>query len=215
MSQTPRKLRSSSKKGGALTQAERALALLDKTPLLRARDLVDAGIARETLRRLVQSGELEQPDRGLYRRVGGEMAAEASIAEVARRTPHAVVALLSALRFHGLTTQVPHEVWVYIGRKARVPARTPVKLRVFRVDGDGLTLGIDDHVIDGVPVKITNTERTLVDCFKRRNDVGLDVAIEALRDARRQRKVDLNEVWRIAERRRALTYMRPYLEALG
>lgn len=98
------------KKGDALTQAERALALLDKTPLLRARDLVDAGIARETLRRLVQSGELEQPGRGLDRRVGGAMAAEASIAEVARRTPHAVVALLSALRFHGLTTRVPHEV---------------------------------------------------------------------------------------------------------
>lgn len=199
----------------ALPQAARALALLDKTPLMRARDLVAAGIARETLRRLVQSGELEQPDRGLYRRVGGAMAAEASMAEVARRTPHAVIALLSALRFHGLTTQLPHEVWVYIDRKARVPMRPPVKLRVFRVDGDGLILGVESHLIDGVPVKITTAARTIVDCFKRRNEVGLDVAIEALRDARRQRKVDLKEVWRLAERRRALTYMRPYLEALG
>jgi predicted transcriptional regulator of viral defense system len=182
---------------------------------MRARDLVDAGIARETLRRLVRSGELEQPDRGLYRRVGGEMAAEASIAEVARRTPHAVIALLSALRFHGLTTQAPHEVWVYIGRKARVPMRPPVRLRVFRVDCDALTLGVDKHVIDGVPVQITNTARTVVDCFKRRDEIGLDIAIEALRDARRQRKVDLKDVWRIAEHRRALTYMRPFLEALG
>lgn len=214
MSHKSRTVRPVTKRRKVVPQAARALALLDKTPLLRARDLVDAGIARETLRRLVASGELEQPDRGLYRRVGGEMAAEASVAEVARRTPHAVVALLSALRFHGLTTQVPHEVWVYIGRKARVPARTPVKLRIFRVDGDALTLGVDTHVIDGVPVKITNTARTIVDCFKRRDEVGQDVAIESLRDARRQRKVDLKEVWRIAERRRALTYMRPYLEAL-
>ncbi len=211
MSQSPRQ----PKKRQAPPQAVRALALFEKTPLLRARDLVDAGIGRETLRRLVASGALEQPDRGLYRRVGGDMAAEASVAEVARRTPHAVIALLTALRFHGLTTQLPHEVWVYIGRKARVPARMPVRLRSFRVDGEALTLGVEDHVIDGVPVHITNVARTVVDCFKRRADVGLDVAIEALRDARRRRKVDLNEVWRIAEKRRALTYMRPYLEALG
>jgi len=215
MSQCPRSVPPPSKGREASPQAARALALFDKTPLLRARDLVNAGIARETLRRLVASGDLEQPDRGLYRRVGGAMSAEASIAEVARRTPHAVVALLSALRFHGLTTQLPHEVWVYIGRKARVPARMPVRLRVLRVDGEALTLGVEDHVIDGVPVHITNVARTVVDCFKRRAEVGVDVAIEALRDARRRREVDMNEVWRIAERRRALTYMRSYLEVLG
>lgn len=197
------------------TQAEQALALFTKTPLLRARDLVEAGIARETLRRLVASGDLEQPGRGLYWRKGAEMSAASSLAEVARQTPHAVVSLISALRFHGLTTQVPHEVWVSIDRKARVPAHPPVKLRVFRVNGDGLTLGVERHVIDGVPVAVTGVARTLVDCFKRRDDVGLDVALEALRDARRLKKLDIDEVWRIAEKRRALKTMRPYLEALA
>lgn len=197
------------------TQADQALALFAKRPLLRARDLAEAGIARETLRRLVASGALEQPSRGLYWRKGAELSAEASLAEVARRTPHVVICLVSALRFHGLTTQAPHEAWVYIDRKARVPAHPPVRLRVFRVNGDGLTLGVERHVIDGVPVAITGVARTLVDCFKRRDDIGLDVALEALRDARRLKKLDLNEVWRIAEKRRALKSMRPYLESLG
>ena len=125
-----------------------------------------------------------------------------------------IISLLSALRFHGLTTQLPHEVWVYIDRKARVPAHPPVRLRIFRVSGDGLTDGVQRHNIDGVPVAVTGVSRTLVDCFKRRNEVGLDVALEALRDARRLKKLDLNEVWRIAERRRALTFMRPYLESV-
>lgn len=197
------------------TQATQALALFAKTPLMRARDLAKVGVARETLRRLVAKGDLEQPSRGLYWCKGAEVSGDVSLAEVARRTPHAVIGFLSALRFHGLTTQLPHEVWVYIERKARVPAHPPVKLRIFRVNGDGLTDGVERHMIDGVPVAVTSVARTLVDCFKRRNDVGLDVAMEALRDARRLKKLNLNEVWRIAERRRALTFMRPYLEALG
>lgn len=196
------------------TQAAQALALFAKTPLLRARDLAEVGIARETLRRLVASGELEQPSRGLYWRKGADLSADISLAEVARRTPHAVISLLSALRFHGLTTQLPHEVWVYIDHKARLPAHPPVRLRIFRVSGDGLTYGVERHTIDGVPIAVTGVSRTLVDCFKRRNEVGLDVALEALRDARRLKKLKLDEVWRIAERRRALTFMRPYLEAL-
>lgn len=197
------------------TQAERALVLLAKQPLLRARDFESIGIARETLRRLVASGELEQPSRGLYARRDADLSADVSLAEVARRTPHAVISLVSALRFHGLTTQLPHEVWVYIDRKARAPTHPPVRLRIFRVSGDGLSEGVQRHLIDGVPVFITGVSRTLVDCFKRRNDVGVDVALEALRDARRQKKLNLNEVWHIAERRRALTFMRPYLEAVA
>jgi len=200
---------------GGRTQAEQVLAQLAKTPLLRARDLTAMGIARETLRRLLASGELEQPSRGLYARRGADLSVDVSLAEVARRTPHAVIGLVSALRFHGLTTQLPHEVWIYIDRKARVPMHPPVRLRIFRVSGDGLTDGVQPQVIDGVPVRITGVSRTLVDCFKRRNDVGLDVALEALRDAHRQKKLNLKEVWRIAERRRALTFMRPYLEAVA
>jgi len=198
-----------------LSQAKQALALFAKTPLLRARDLAAVGVARETLRRLVATGELEQPSRGLYWRKGAEVSGDVSLAEVARRTPHAVIGLLSALRFPGLTTQLPQDVWIYLDRKARTPAHPPVRLRVFRVSGDGLTDGVERHTIDGAPVAITGVSRTLVDCFKRRNDVGLDVALEALRDARRLKTFKLDEVWRIAERRRALTFMRPYLEALG
>jgi predicted transcriptional regulator of viral defense system len=197
------------------SQAKKALALFAQTPLLRARDLAAVGVARETLRRLVAAGELERPSRGLYWRKGAEISGDVSLAEVARRTPHAVISLLSALRFHGLTTQLPQDVWIYLDRKARPPAHPPVRLRVLRVSGDGLTDGVERHTIDGVPVAITGVSRTLVDCFKRRNDVGLDVALEALRDARRLKTFRLDEVWRIAERRRALTCMRPYLEVLG
>lgn len=195
-------------------QAERALALFERAPLQRARDLVAAGIGRETLSRLVARGLLEKPGRGLYRRVGGEMSAEASIAEAARRTPHLVFALLTALRLHGLTTQLPHELWAFIGHKARAPVHTAVRMRIFRVEAGALDLGVETRTIDGVPVKVTSVARTLVDCFKRRADVGLDVAIEALRDAKQQRKVNMNEVWKIADERRALKVMRPYLEAL-
>lgn len=196
------------------SQAAQALALFAKAPLMRARDLAAIGVSRETLRRLVAKGELEQPSRGLYWRKGAEVSGNASLVEVVRRTPHAVIGLMSALRYHGLTTQLPHEVWIYIDRKARAPAHPPVRLRIFRVVGEGLTDGVERHRIDGVPVAITGVARTVVDCFKRRNDVGLDVALEALRDARRLKNVNLNEVWSIAERRRALTFMRPYLEAL-
>ena len=146
---------------------------------MRARDLAEAGIARETRRRLVQRGEPEQPERRLYRRVGGPMAAEASIAEVAHRTPHAVMALLSALRVHGLTTHCPQEVRVCIDRRARFCVRPPVRLRVLRVGGEGLRLGVETHVIEGMSVKVTTAARTIVDCFRRRDDVGRDMAIEA------------------------------------
>ncbi len=217
MSQKPHSPRRAAPSKGRVAppEAERTLALFKKTPLLRARDLVAAGISRETLRRLLTRGLLEQPGRGLYRLVGGPMSADASIADAVRASPHMVVALLSALRLHGLTTQLPHDLWVYIGQKARAPARSPVRLRVFRVSDAALSLGVEMRTIDGVPVRVTTVARTLVDCFKRRGDVGLDVAIEALRDAKRLRKVDMNEVWRLAEERRALTYMRPFLEALA
>jgi len=196
-------------------QAERALALFEKTPLLRARDLVAAGVSRETLHRLLTRGLLEQPGRGLYRLVGGPMSADASIADAVRASPHMVVALLSALRLHGLTTQLPPDLWVYIAHKARAPARSPARLRIFRVAPASLSHGVETQIIDGVPVRVTTVPRTLVDCFKRRGDVGLDVAIEALRDAKRLRKANMNDVWRMAEDLRALTYMRPFLEALA
>jgi predicted transcriptional regulator of viral defense system len=143
------------------------------------------------------------------------MSADASIADAVQASPHMVVALMSALRLHGLTTQLPPDLWVYIAHKARAPARAPVRLRIFRVAEASLSRGVETRMIDGVPVRVTTIARTLVDCFKRRADVGLDVAIEALRDAKRLKKVNMNDVWQAAEESRALTYMRPFLEAVA
>jgi predicted transcriptional regulator of viral defense system len=128
--------------------------------------------------------------------------------------PHGVVCLLSALRFHRLTTQAPFEVWLAIDRKARRPRVKHPPLRVVRFSGPALTEGVEEHTLEGVPVRVTTPARTVVDCFAYRNKVGLDVALEALRDCRRQRKATMDELHRAARVRRMANVMRPYLESL-
>lgn len=138
-----------------------------------------------------------------------------TMAEASKRVPHGVVCLLSALRFHELTTQSPFEVWLAIGEKARLPKLDYPPLRTVRFSGDALAFGIEEHKAEGVDVRVYSPAKTVADCFKYRNKIGLDVAIEALRDCLRQRKATMDELWNAAKVCRMSKVMRPYLESIA
>jgi predicted transcriptional regulator of viral defense system len=197
------------------TMTERVLALARRHGVLRPRDLAPHGIPREYLTRLHAQGVLERPTRGMYILADAETDEHQSLLEACKRVPHGVVCLLSALRFHDLTTQAPFEVWLGIEAKARLPKVEYPSLRIVRFTGPALTAGVEEHVIRGVTVRVTNPARTVVDCFKYRNKVGMDVALESLRDCLRKRKATMDELYRVAEARRMANVMRPYLEALA
>jgi predicted transcriptional regulator of viral defense system len=137
------------------------------------------------------------------------------LAEVGRRVPTGVFCLLTALRFHGLSTQNPREVWVAVDRRAGIPRVDFTPVRILRISGAALTGGIEEHNIDGVRIGITSPAGTVVDCFRCRNRIGIDVAVEALRDYRRLRKGAIDELWRHADRLRMSRVMRPYWDALS
>lgn len=181
----------------------------------RPRDLERVEIAFAELQRLVASGAVEKVGPGLYRLAAAEPNEFETIAMVASAVPDGIVCLLSALRLHGIGTQAPHEVWLALDRKARKPVRLPAKVRIVRFSGGMLTYGVETRPILGVPVRVTSPARTVVDCFRYRNKLGLDVALEALRDAVRSRKATVEEIMRAAEVCRARTVMKTYLEALA
>jgi predicted transcriptional regulator of viral defense system len=182
---------------------------------MRSRDLIALGISREYLRRLCDGGTIERVARGLYRLPGGQASPRQTMLEACRRLPHGVVALLSALRFHDVTTQAPFEVWMAIDRKARRPRIEGLPLRIVRFSGDAFREGIEEHVEGGVTVRVYGLAKTVADCFKYRNKIGLDVALEALREALRSRKASVNDLWRFAKVCRVSRVMRPYLESLS
>lgn len=184
--------------------------------IVRAAEATAMGIPRVYLRRLVQEGKLEQVARGLYRPADKqEASAHHGLALVALKSPQAVVSLLSALSFHGLTTQLPPEVWITLPSKARVPHLDWPPIRVVRASGPALTSGIEHRTIEGVAVKVYSPAKTVADCFKFRNKIGLDVALEALRAYRLERKGTMNELERMARISRVSRIMRPYVEALS
>jgi len=152
--------------------------------------------------------------RGLYALPDRPVSEHNTLAEVARKHPQAIVCLLSALRFHDLTTQSPFEVWLAIPNKARAPKMDYPPLRIVRFSGEALTVGVEDHVIDGVPVRVTSVARTVADCFKFRNKIGLDVALEALQEAWRAKRVSMDELWHYATLCRVTNVVRPYMESL-
>ena len=182
--------------------------------ILRTRDLEAHGIWRANLRDYVEQGVLTRVGRGLYTLVGVEAGENHSLAEVGKRVPQGTVCLLSALRFHGLTTQQPHETWLALDGRARSPKTDFLALRIVRFTGAALSEGREEHVIEGVPVKIYNPAKTVADCFKFRNKIGLDVALEALRETWRGRRCGMSELMRYARVCRVANVMRPYLESL-
>lgn len=191
------------------------LKLAREKGVLRPRDLKVAGIAGEYLNKLHAEGVLERPGRGLYRLRSAKQSRHSQLAEVAKRAPHAVVTLLSALDFHGLTTEFPHEIWIAIPEKARAPRIEYPPLRIVRYGEAAYRFGIEMHTIDGVEVKVYSAAKTVVDCFKFRNQIGLDVAIEALRDFRRTKKATNDAIWKAAKACRMANVMRPYMEAIA
>ena len=193
---------------------EQLLATARKRGLLRPRDLAEKCIPREYLRRACDQRLLERVGRGLYRLPGAMATDSQSLAEVCRKVPAGVVCLLSALRFHDLTTQNPFEVWLAVGPKARSPRMDTVALRVVRFSGDALTEGIERHQAAGVEIRVYSAAKTVADCFKFRNKIGVDVAIEALRDCLRQRRAKVDELVRCARICRVERVMGPYLEAM-
>jgi predicted transcriptional regulator of viral defense system len=179
------------------------------------KDLHAAGIHPEYLRRLCEKGMLVRIGRGLYMPADAQPSANISLAQAARRVPHGIVCLLSALRFHGIGTANPFEVWIALGRDARRPQVEYPPLRVMRFSGKALTEGVEHHRIESVQVRVYNPAKTVADCFKYRNKIGLDVAIEALRDCLQSRKCTRDQLWQCAKVCRVTEVMRPYLEALS
>lgn len=191
------------------------LELATQRGLIRPRDLDERGLPSVALTRLVRQGLLIRVGRGLYALPGRSVSEHGSLAEIARKHPQAVVCLLSALRVHELTTQLPFEVWLAIPNKARAPKMDYPPLRIVRFSGAALTDGIEEHPIDGVTVRVTSVARTVADCFKFRNKIGLDVAMEALQEAWRAKRVSMDKLWRYASLCRVSNVMRPYLESLS
>lgn len=196
------------------TETARLLKLARQQPILRVKDLLEAGIHPEHLRRLHQKGVMERTSRGVYRLADADSTEHLSLAEVAKRVPHSVVCLLSALPFHQIGTQQPPDVWLAVERRAARPASMNPQLRVVRMSGPAFSEGIEERQIEGVRVRVYCPAKTVVDCFKFRNKVGLDVALEALRDGWRSRKVKMDDLVRFAKVCRVEKVMRPYLESL-
>ena len=199
----------------AKTQRERAAERLRAGELVRLRDLVAEGIRPETMARLVRDGVAVRQARGIYQAAGAPLDARHMLAEAATLAPTAVICLSSALQFHDLTLQRPSAVWMAIDRTGWKPKAAYPPMRFVRFSRALLTEGVERHRIEGVTVAVFDAAKSVVDCFRYRNKLGLDVALEALRDARAQQKASADDLWRFAKICRVANVMRPYLEAVG
>ena len=197
-----------------ITDRDRTLKLARRNQGVTARELVQQGIHRQVLSRLVGSGELERIARGHYRLSARPLTEHHGLAIVGAAVPQGVICLLSALQFHGIGTQLPSQVWIAIDRRARRPVLKYPPLRVLRYTGAALTEGIGLHRMEGRRVRVYGVAKTLADCFKYRHKIGLDVALEALRDAWRTRRFTMDDLDRYAGICRVRRVMKPYLEAM-
>jgi len=182
--------------------------------VLRTSDFEQKGIPRRCLADLVVAGIWEKIGHGLYASVILSPGPHHSLLEVARQSPHAVVCLLSALRFHELTTETPSEVWIALPRNMRAPRMGTVRIKAIRLSEVAFSEGIEEFRIEGVALRVYSVAKTVADCFKFRNQIGTNVALEALRDAWRSKKATADELWHHAKVCRVANIMRPYLEAV-
>ncbi|MCH8846809.1 MAG: type IV toxin-antitoxin system AbiEi family antitoxin domain-containing protein [Proteobacteria bacterium] len=195
-------------------KSEKVLNLARERGVLHTRDLNDYGIQREYLSRLCKQGRLIRVGRGRYVLPDMEISENYNLALVAKAIPRAVISLLSALRFHDIGTQSPFQVWIAIQNRAASPRIDNPTVRIFRFSGEAFSEGIEEHNVDGVNVKVYNPAKTIADCFKYRNKIGLDVAIEALRDGWQQKKISMDELWKYSKICRVSNVIKPYLESL-
>ena len=197
------------------TSKQRALQVIKEMGIARPRELAARGITRAQISRLVEDELVLRQARGIYTVARHAPTAEHTLAQVAKRVPEGIFCLLTALRFHGLTTQSPAEVWIALPEKARRPRLDYPRLRVARFSGAALTEGVEDYRVEGVPLRIYTPAKTVADCFKYRYKVGIDVAVEALRDFSRRHRGRATELARFARICRVSRVMQPYLDAIA
>ena len=190
------------------------LKMARKSGVVRAREIREAGLHSEYLRRLCKSGHLIRTGRGLYSLADGDFTEHHTLAEACKRVPHGIICLLSALSYHEIGTQNPHQIWMAIDRAVRKPKVDYPPIRIFRFSGQSLKEGIEEKKIEGVSVRVYNPAKTVADCFKYRNKVGIDVAIEALKECLRSRRCTIDELFHYAQICRVRNIMRPYMEAI-
>jgi predicted transcriptional regulator of viral defense system len=191
------------------------IELVRRAGIMRPRDLDSYGIPREYFRRLYVEGIIDKIGRGLYTLKNTNITEHHSLVEACKKIPHGTICLLSALHFHELTTQLPFEVWIAIDNKARKPKQEKLALRVVRFSRDALNAGVEEHIIENVRIRVYNPAKTVADCFKYRNKIGLDVALEALRDCWDKKQCNMDQLWEYAQICRVSNVMRPYMESLG
>jgi predicted transcriptional regulator of viral defense system len=196
------------------TNAQKILDIVQKSGVIRPRDLKPYGISRASLYRLHQIGKLKRTGRGLYVLPDTEPTHHHTLAQVCKRMPNGIICLLTALQFHNLTTQQPCRVWIAVDRKAWIPKIPELPIQIVTFSGKALSEGVETHLSEGVTIKIYNIAKTVADCFKYRNKIGLDVAIEALRQCWQERRCSANDLWHYAKLCRVANVMRPYLEAI-
>lgn len=197
-----------------ISQRQIAHALLTARGIARLVELRDAGVTAATMSRMERNGEVLRLARGLYQLSDAPLDANHSLAEAAKRVPKGVVCLVSALAFHGLTDQLPRQIWLAIGQKDWAPKSDGTPIHIVRFTENLLNDSVETHVFEGVTVKVFGVVKTIADCFRYRNKIGLSVAIEGLQEALRQRKTTPGEIARQAERGGVATVIRPYIEAL-
>ena len=196
------------------THAQRILSLARQKGLLRASDLDAIEAPRVVLTRLIEGGLLERVSRGLYRLPSHPGSEHEGLATIAAKVPQAVFCLLTALQFHELTTQLPRQVWIAMPRGSHLPRLDYPPIKMVQMTGAVYTAGIEEHLRDGVTLRVYSAAKTVADCFKHRNKIGLEVALEALKDARAERMASADDLWRYAKVCRVANVMRPYLEAI-
>ena len=195
-------------------KAKRILELAHHSGIVSTGEVRSRGLHHQYLRQLCKEGKLVRVGRGIYSLPDADVTIHHGLAQAAKAIPKGVICLLSALRFHQIGTQAPHEVWIAINRRAARPRASQPRMRIVRFSGKSLTEGVDGHNVEGVPVRIYNPAKTVADCFKYRNKIGLDVALEALREVIRGRRCTTDELWRYAKICRVTKIMRPYMEAI-
>ncbi len=196
-----------------VTQQNRALDLLHKRGMLRASELDAQGVPRMVLSRLTASGRLERVGRGLYRLAGSVSSEHEGLVTVAAKVPQAVFCLLTALQFHELTTQLPRQIWIAMPRGSHTPHIEYPPVKMVQMARDVYSSGVEQHERDGATLSVYCIAKTVVDCFKHRNKIGLDVALEALKEVRTKRLASVDDLWLFAKISRMTNVMRPYLEA--
>lgn len=196
------------------THTNLLLQLVRQKGTLRPNDLDEMGIPRVYLTRLTASGQLEKAGRGLYRLPESPLSEHEGLVAVATRVPQAIFCLLTALQFHELTTQLPRQIWIAMPRGSHTPRIDYPPIKMIQFSGEAYAQGFEVHKRDQVTLRVYGIAKTIADCFKHRNKIGLDVALEALKDARSRKKVSADDLWRYAKICRVANVMRPYLEAV-